>query len=148
MGRGAGGVFSSAGYVSDPFGDGSAPARGGDGSGLPRGGDGGRPWLVTNPQSRRFNANPGYLVPGTAADGQLYDMSKYRTSTAPARGTFRDTNATVKGTLSRFPPHVKDPYGEEHVGYTLPGRFRGRIRRPFVTYKNITRTAAQDKSLK
>jgi hypothetical protein len=53
----------------------------------------------------------------------------------------------VQGTLSKFPAHLPDPYTDAHVEFTPDGLYKGNRRRPFVTYKNITRSAKQGKTL-
>jgi hypothetical protein len=52
-----------------------------------------------------------------------------------------------QGTFSSFPRHLPDPYQTTHVGYTMDGLYKGKLRRPLVTYKNKTRTAVQNQSL-
>ena len=52
-----------------------------------------------------------------------------------------------QGTFNPFPRHYADPYTTTHVGYTMSGLYKGKLRRPLVTYKNKTRTAVADHSL-
>ena len=49
--------------------------------------------------------------------------------------------------MSRVEEYMSDPYTDAHVEYTMDGLYKGDKRRPFITYKNKTRSAVQDKSM-